>query len=162
MRLIEKALLGLTAIGTAGVVTSAVMQGMACEEATKINEKTNKLKVTSGYTAASFEFKNQQIAKLMQDYSLGLMSDQDLVERIREDNLSELDFDVYAKNHFNDKEYQDYLSLKEETAKNEKLNETLPSCILASITVAGASVGLFTGIAIDEKKRQQHNKGLHL
>ena len=153
MRLIEKALLGLTAIGTAGAIGTAAMQGVALEQEAKINQQVNNLKSTSGYTASNYEYKSNQITKLMQDYSLGLLSDNDLDERMKEENLTELDFDTYAKNRFSDKEYQEYLRLKEENAKNEELNKAVPNFMIASITLVGMSIGAFTCSALDNKRK---------
>ena len=156
MRLIEKALLGLTAIGTAGAIGAAAMQGIASEQKAIINTKTNNLKATSGYVASNFEYKNNQITKIMQEYSLGLLSEEDLVNRIKEENLNELDFDTYAKTHFDDVEYQRYLKLKEDTAQNDELHKVLPNVMIASITLIGMAVGVFTCKEIDEKRKQKH------
>lgn len=155
MRLIEKALLGLTAIGTAGAIGTAAMQGVASGKEAKINQQVKNLKTTSGYIASNYEYKSHQISKLMQDYSLGLISEGVLAECIKEENLTELDFDTYAKNKFSDKEYQEYLRLKEEGAKTAELSKALPTFMIASITIAGMSAGAFTCCAIDGKRKHK-------
>lgn len=155
MRLIEKALLGLTAIGTAGAMGTAAFQGMASEEKSLIDAQVNKFKATSGYIASNYEYKSKQITKLMQDYSLGLLSDDKLVERIKEENLTELDFDSYAKNNLAEKEYQKYLKLKEQKAENDEQLRILPSYMIASFTLAGMSVAAFTCKEIDERRKHK-------
>ncbi len=155
MRLIEKAILGLTALGTVGTIGAAITEGIASENRGKINEQINELKATSGYIAADYEYKSSQIGKLMQDYSLGLIEDGDLVEKIKAENLTELDFDKYAKNYFTEQEYNKYLKIKEANIKNTGISSLACNGIVASITAIGVSMGAFIVVSKDAKNKQK-------
>lgn len=114
MRLIEKILIGYTAFALASTVTGVVAYSNIQQDKKQIEEDTYKIVQDNGYELANAEHKQAQIEQIIQDYNNGLILIDDLSERTKKENLTELDVDLFAKNNLSDEDYEQYQELKKQ------------------------------------------------
>ena len=136
--------------GAVGAIISSTAGVAIGEKQTQIDIETDKLKATSGYTAANYDYKSSQILRLVSDYSLGVMTDKELMQRLKHDNLSNLDLNAYVETNFNEQEKNEYFKLIDQRVHYDNLQKLAQHCILAAIVVVGVSMGLY----IDKRTKE--------
>ena len=137
----------------AGLMTIGPKQNLSQEE-------LNKFLTVKGYHAANYNYKAKQIRQLIIDCNIGLISYEELAEGIKDKNLTELDFDVFAKENLDEDQYAEYLELKADyDKKTDKLhghgNGALASSCLALLMASGV---VSTQAIINLKKKRAKKK----
>ena len=136
-----------------GMVDAGIAQG-------KGKEKVRNYLLTNGYAAANEEHKVAQIQNLLADYHLGIISYDELIEKIQDSNLSKLEIDDFVKTYLTDEQYQKYLKLKEDNDNNMR---KVGGHINGALVGAGTGIVMVSGAAAADaaikikKKRDEKN-----
>ncbi len=136
-RIVEKIL--LPGVIVCSITTLTGLGGAAIDKGGRLlnEDKLKDYLNSKGYIQVNEDYKKKQIQKAIDDYTLGIISVDELSLRINKEKITELDIDTFAKENLSKEDYNKYLSLKQSC-------EDSPS---QTVTAALAMAGLL-GMAI--------------
>lgn len=137
-------------LAAAGLISGAIHAGGLMNAGSKHNDTQAALDrylTVNGYHAANHDYKSKQIRQLIIECNMGLISYEALAEGIKEKNLTELDFDVFAQQYLDREDYKEYLELK---ANNDKKQDKLHGHANGALACACLTLFMGTGMAVTE------------
>jgi len=156
----KKAFIGATAVGLLGVMVHGYGVAESGIQRDASQDALTQHLTVNGYHAANYENKAAQVIKLIAEYKAGIISYDELATRAKDENLSELDVDLFVKHNLDNEQYQEYLALKKDTLNKQDKLEGHGKGALISVTTAlvMASGVIATGAAINFKKKRAEKK----
>ncbi len=152
----QKVFAGAAAVGVVAMLAHGGGAIDAAISRNQLDSDLNHLMTVNGYHEANYNHKSRQINALVQDYSMGIITREELTEKIKDNNLTELDFDTFAENFLAQDRYDEYIRLKGqfEDEKSSVTGNGRGALVNVAIALVAASGVTVTGAWIRHRRNK--------